>query len=510
MAVGANPVRDSASSRKWPDWVGGQQAEESIKTSLTYLGWAIHMLQDATTYYHAQNEVSKTGHAAFEDYVDSQIGYGFFDKLPVMESSSSSAESCAKGKIMLIPDTKPISEIVRFAVARNTREMVFWSGAICGLDDAIELTAAVLNKFFLAIQYNREGLEWDVNRIGQDYRWFDMSTPDAVACRDACIAEGRCRSFTYAPPGFVSAQARCHLKSGIPQPSFTNTYGLASGVVREEEGLERNVDRMGSDLRWFDTQEPAESCRDACVDDDRCRAFTLTPPGHFGPKARCYLKSQAPRPTFALGMVSGVVTPVQNGPWIGDTGYVGGNGGTEKDFRCPENMLAAGVLGATYGNGYVSNLGLVCVPRGDYTPGKEYDRALVFAGGSRDVGFYVTPQSGMGFNAYLDKVLAQGEGTLKPGRQSVALCPQGEFMTAIEIRTERALSSIFQLRCQKPERSGTTAVKVEDVPYREIGTYEKGDVRALVCAESDAFVSGMRIRSGYFTDGVSFHCRRAR
>ena len=496
--LGALPLCHREECEQWPDWAGGETAQESIKTSLTYLGWAIHLLQDATTYYHAQNEVSQGGHEAFENYVDQQISLGHFDPLP----------SCSVGKIMMIPIDRPMSEIVRFAASRNLRKMVFWSGAVCGLDDAVELTAAVLNKFFSHVGFNKQGIEWDVNRIGGDYRWFDMDAEDPLACRDACVAEERCRSFTYAPPGFVSTSARCHLKSAIPHPTFTNAFGLASGVVREDEGMENNVDRIGADYHWFDMQdEDPNDCRDACVDDDRCRAFTYAPPGFVSTRARCHLKTRVPGATFAYGVVSGVVEPVENGPWTDDTIYVGGNGGTEKSFRCPENMLAAGLVGATYANGYVSNLGLVCAPKGQYTPGRQNSKSIVFAGGSKDVNFHVTTQEGEDLNTYLDTVLARGESTLKPGRQSQVLCPERHFLKSVRIRSERALSSIYEITCQKPGDRDTVDIMVEGMLSREIGTYANGEVFELSCDGEDAYASGMQIRSGYFTDGVSFSCR---
>lgn len=68
---------------------------------------------------------------------------------------------------------------------------------------------------------SNSGLEYNMDRYGADLRQVRTSTPEQ--CRDACKAEGRCRSFTHA--GGV-----CYLKHGVPRatPKANNT----SGVVR--------------------------------------------------------------------------------------------------------------------------------------------------------------------------------------------------------------------------------------------------------------------------------------
>ena len=72
-------------------------------------------------------------------------------------------------------------------------------------------------------------MEWATNRQGGDYRWFELDT-GAWTCRSTCMAEGRCRSFTYVAPGVQGTRARCWLKDVVPPPS--RNRDCASGVVR--------------------------------------------------------------------------------------------------------------------------------------------------------------------------------------------------------------------------------------------------------------------------------------
>lgn len=60
------------------------------------------------------------------------------------------------------------------------------------------------------------GLQMNTNRPGQDYRNFDLPSPDPKACQAACMEDEKCRAWTYIKPGVQEPSARCWLKSGIP------------------------------------------------------------------------------------------------------------------------------------------------------------------------------------------------------------------------------------------------------------------------------------------------------
>ena len=71
--------------------------------------------------------------------------------------------------------------------------------------------------------------------------------------------------------------------------------------------LEYNTNRPGSDFDSFDLQYPRpEMCRDACMNNTACQAFTYVNPGVQGPSARCWLKGAVPMARQEPCCVSGV------------------------------------------------------------------------------------------------------------------------------------------------------------------------------------------------------------
>ena len=72
-------------------------------------------------------------------------------------------------------------------------------------------------------------LEHDVNRLGADYRAFDMPEADPELCRVACDDDPRCKAFTYVKPGLQGPSAKCWLKDSIPLPR-ANEGCCVSGV----------------------------------------------------------------------------------------------------------------------------------------------------------------------------------------------------------------------------------------------------------------------------------------
>jgi hypothetical protein len=61
-------------------------------------------------------------------------------------------------------------------------------------------------------------LEQDTNRLGNDYRAFDLATADPELCQAECDKDARCKAFTYVKPGWQGASARCWLKDPVPPP----------------------------------------------------------------------------------------------------------------------------------------------------------------------------------------------------------------------------------------------------------------------------------------------------
>ncbi len=74
-------------------------------------------------------------------------------------------------------------------------------------------------------------IEWGIDRDGGDLRIFDLPTDaTGASCKSACEAEGRCRAWTYARPGYEGGSARCFLKERLTAPRRRPC--CISGVVR--------------------------------------------------------------------------------------------------------------------------------------------------------------------------------------------------------------------------------------------------------------------------------------
>jgi hypothetical protein len=156
-------------------------------------------------------------------------------------------------------------------------------------------------------------MEVGVNRPGADIQNFDLPHPHPHLCKEACMRDARCLAFTYVNPGVQGPHPRCWLKGAVPAP--VNDGCCISGVKGEGRfaappaagPFEMNVDRPGYDFQNFDLQQPRpELCRDACLRERQCQAFTYVNPGVQGPNARCWLKMSVPPATPNNCCISGV------------------------------------------------------------------------------------------------------------------------------------------------------------------------------------------------------------
>ena len=96
------------------------------------------------------------------------------------------------------------------------------------------LTLLILFLLLARVSFG-QNLEENTDRHGDDFRDFDLSTPDPLLCRKACVADAQCRSFTYLKPntGPGSPQvAHCWLKSDTPAAKHDPAF--VSGVVPEK------------------------------------------------------------------------------------------------------------------------------------------------------------------------------------------------------------------------------------------------------------------------------------
>ncbi len=60
--------------------------------------------------------------------------------------------------------------------------------------------------------------EVDVDRMGLDYRDFNLERADPLLCQEACAQGQKCRAWTYVKPNTTQGpRPRCWLKHAVPQ-----------------------------------------------------------------------------------------------------------------------------------------------------------------------------------------------------------------------------------------------------------------------------------------------------
>ena len=110
------------------------------------------------------------------------------------------------------------------------------AGAVCWLKNAVPPRVAdnccVSGVRGAGVVEPRNGaVETSIDRFGGDYRSFDLKRgEDDEICKAACIADNKCRAWTYARPGYAGKEAHCFLKKDIKPPR--RKAGFTSGEVR--------------------------------------------------------------------------------------------------------------------------------------------------------------------------------------------------------------------------------------------------------------------------------------
>jgi hypothetical protein len=119
-----------------------------------------------------------------------------------------------------------------FAYPTNTS-----NGAVCWLKSSVP--ARVQDNCCVSgvrgagvVEPRNDGVETSIDRFGGDLRHFELNARDGGddACKAACVADNKCRAWTYARPGYAGKDAQCFLKKEIKPPR--RKAGFTSGVVR--------------------------------------------------------------------------------------------------------------------------------------------------------------------------------------------------------------------------------------------------------------------------------------
>jgi hypothetical protein len=161
-----------------------------------------------------------------------------------------------------------------------------------------------------AVQPGEFFVESDVDRPGMDYRNFDLPESRPELCQTACESAAECEAYTYVKPGIQGPQARCWLKSDVPD-AVTNDCCITG--LKGSLSIERDIDRPGRDIKpgFVLAEARPELCRTACIDEPQCAAYTYVKPGTQGGEARCWLKNGVPNPVANPCCVSGAIPPAQ-------------------------------------------------------------------------------------------------------------------------------------------------------------------------------------------------------
>lgn len=141
---------------------------------------------------------------------------------------------------------------------------------------------------------------------------------DAAVCAKSCLEmNGQCKAFTYNTNPRLKKGPNCFLKSSEGRAdgnsvAFSGRFlsgseadpeAFSIAMIDPAKALFDDVDLPGGDLsrRPLASARTPLACRLACIDNNRCVAFT-----YVKPKKECWLKGAVGSPMFGKGLVTGV------------------------------------------------------------------------------------------------------------------------------------------------------------------------------------------------------------
>ena len=151
------------------------------------------------------------------------------------------------------------------------------------------------------------------DRRGGDYTSLPIKNADPAECAARCERDARCRAWSFSYPRTERASATCWLKNQVParlEDKCCVSGVRGAGVVEPRSAeIEFSIDRLGGDYRYFDiAPDPSgDTCKKACEEDKKCRAWTYARPGYISVTPRCYLKDKIKPPHRKPCCISGVL-----------------------------------------------------------------------------------------------------------------------------------------------------------------------------------------------------------
>lgn len=163
---------------------------------------------------------------------------------------------------------------------------------------------------------NRIAVYTGLDLFGEDIS--SVRAVDAAACAKNCLEmNGQCKAFTFNTNPRLKKGPNCFLKSSEGRAdgnsvAFSGRFLSGSesdpepftmGMIDPAKALFDDVDLPGGDLsrRPHASAKTPLACRLACIDNNRCVAFT-----YVKPKKECWLKGAVGTPMFGKGLVTGV------------------------------------------------------------------------------------------------------------------------------------------------------------------------------------------------------------
>ncbi|THB69269.1 MAG: hypothetical protein D6E12_04915 [Desulfovibrio sp.] len=147
------------------------------------------------------------------------------------------------------------------------------------------------------------------NFLGGDYRHFPATSfAPHDECRNACMADPKCRAATLVPAFVQGLTPVCWLKDS--DFNIVADSSMNSWLKPAYSTAVSNENRLGGDyhsIEFTNPQHGVTECRTYCEQDPRCTAFTLVDAGLQAAGAMCWLKETTPAASMAPGCHSGLV-----------------------------------------------------------------------------------------------------------------------------------------------------------------------------------------------------------
>lgn len=122
------------------------------------------------------------------------------------------------------------------------------------------VTATVFSCVLNAGYAHADEVEHNVNRPFGDYKDFPLQPSIAgfAPCQGACMADERCKAWTFAPSGVRGNLAHCWLKDSVPNPVPDKNF--TSGVPVRDAGVRRHCSRARC-LRCWPSRRSCRRCQ---------------------------------------------------------------------------------------------------------------------------------------------------------------------------------------------------------------------------------------------------------